>query len=289
MTSKNSLKIGKVSVNINGDFEDEILIEKLRQIEKLVEIVWIGESDFFKDPFYLAELFLENSKIKVGFGVLRAFNCERILRNLKKLSDYDDRIIVGIAGDRIELTYSCVKKLREKFDFPVLCGATGKRSIRKLSEIADGMLLNHISPKHVSWAVKHSTSDFNAAYGPALVLPSEFEQDLLIAAALVMGSSEAFLKEMGYEAIYEEISKVDLMRLIELRHKGDIYGEEDYRKLLKHKQFLLENFTLCGSVHEISQKMLRILELCDHVILADPFFRDENFDRNLKKIKELVL
>uniref|UniRef100_A0A7C3YBY2 LLM class flavin-dependent oxidoreductase n=1 Tax=Geoglobus ahangari TaxID=113653 RepID=A0A7C3YBY2_9EURY len=286
MTSKNFSKIGKISVNINGDFDDEILLDKLKKIKKIVNTVWIGEADFLKDPFHVAKLFLENSEVYVGFGILRANNCGRIIKELSTLNS--DRILIGLAHPNAEIVMNCIKKIKEKYKFPVFCGATGKKNISILSQVADGMLLNHISPKHVSWALKFSKTDFNAAYGPALILPSKFEQDLILAAAIVMGSSKSFLREMGYWDVYQEISKVDLPRLIELRHKGDITHEEDYKILLKHREILLQNFTLSGSFEVFIEKLRDVINLCDHVVLSDPFFREENFDKLLKKIK-LVL
>ena len=286
MISKSFSKIGKISVNINGDFVDEILLDKLKRIEKLVNIVWIGETDFLKDPFHVAKLFLENSEIYVGFGILRADNCGRIIKELGKLNS--DRIFVGLAHPSAKVVLDCIRKIREKYKFPIFCGATGRKNISTLSQVADGMLLNHISPKHVSWALKFSKADFNAAYGPALILPSEFEQDLILAAAIVMGSSETFLKEMGYWDVYQEISRVDLPRLIELRHKGDITHEEDYKILLKHREILLQNFTLFGNFEVFIKNLKEIINLCDHVVLSDPFFREENFDKLLKKIKLIL-
>lgn len=287
MISKNFSKIGKISVNINGDFDDEILLDKLKRIENLVNIVWIGEADFLRDPFQVAKLFLENSEIYVGFGILRASNCGRIIKELSRLNS--DRIFVGLAHPRAKLVLDCIKRIKEKYRFPIFCGATGRKNISILSQVADGMLLNHISPKHVSWAIKFSKSDFNAAYGPALILPSEFEQDLVLAAAIVMGSSETFLKEMGYWDVYQEISKVDLFRLVDLRHKGDITHEKDYKILLKHRKTLLENFTLSGNFEVFVEKLKNVINLCDHVVLSDPFFREENFDKLLKKIKLFLI
>jgi len=287
MTSEKFSKIGRISVNINGDFDDEILVDKLKRVEDLVEIVWIGEADFLKDPFHVARIFLENSEVCVGFGILRTENCGRILRELGSLDS--DRIFVGLAHPKAYRVVDCIKKIREKYGFPILCGATGRKNISVLSQVADGMLLNHISPKHVSWALRFSKADFNAAYGPALILPSEYEQDLILAAAIVMGSSKTFLKEMGYWEVYQEISRVDLKRLVDLRHKGDIRGESDYKILLKHREILLQNFTLSGGFEVFVEKLKKVIDLCDHVVLSDPFFREENFDKLLKKVKSVLL
>ncbi|WP_456477679.1 hypothetical protein [Geoglobus ahangari] len=292
MTSGSSLRIGRVSVNINGDFEDDVLIEKAKRVEGRVDTVWVGESDFFRSPFHVARLILENTNLNVGFGILRAGGCERALQNLKELLDYEGRIFVGIAagdGGRVSHALECIKLLKEKLPFPVLGGGTGRRSIDKLSRVADGMLLNHVSPQHVRWAAGISSSEFNAAYGPALILPSEFEQDLLLAAALVMGSSVGFLREMGYLSVYDELKRIDLMSLIERRQKGeDLSDVQDYRLLMRYKSFLLDRFTLSGDLQTVADKTAELLKVCDHVVLGDPFFRDENFDRKLAELlKEL--
>lgn len=292
MTSESSLRIGSVSININGDFDDETLIEKARRAEKHVDTVWVGESDFFKSPFHVARLILENTNLNVGFGILRAGRCRDAFQNLKGFVSYEGRVFVGIAagdGGRISHAIDCIRLLREKLPFPVLGGGTGRRSIARLSTIADGMLLNHISPHHVRWAVRMSSSSFNAAYGPALILPSKFEQDLLLAAALVMGSSMGFLMEMDYLDVYERLRSVNLMELIERRQKGEDLSEvQDFRLLLKYKSLLLDRFTLSGDLQVVADKTAELLKLCDHVVLGDPFFREDNFDKRLAELlKEL--
>ncbi len=289
MTYESLLKTGRLGININGDFEDKILIEKAVKAEKHVKAVWIGDSDFFKDPFHVAKLVLENADLIVGFGILREKNCSIAIKKLEEFSNYEDRVIVGISagdGGRLKDAARCIEALKKSFDFPVVAGGTGRKSISMLSEIADGILLNHISPHHVEYALKYVKSDFVAAYGPCLILPSPFEQDLLLATAMIMGSSRSFLEDMGYWEIYREISKTDVINLIAKRQKGmDLRGLREYRHIENYKDFLLENFSLAGIMDEISAKIEKLLEMCDHVILSDPFFRDENFD---KKIKEIV-
>ncbi len=292
MTSESLSRIGRISLNINGDFEDEVLVEKARKAERYVDVVWIGESDFFKSPFHVAELFLDSTDLIVGFGILRAGRCESIIRGLRNLERYGDRIIVGISagdGGRVSTAVDCIKKVKERFDLPVLGGGTGKGSISAISRVADGMLLNHVSPEHVRWAVRHSTSHFNAAYGPALSLPSEYEQDLILATALVMGSSRGFLSEMGYDEIFDELRTVNLMDLIERRQKGEnLNADADFEKLLEYRDFLLERFSVAGSTEQISEKISQLLKICDHVVLGDPFFRDGDFDRKLAEILKIL-
>ncbi len=290
MTFGSSLRIGEISVNINGDFDDAILIEKAKRAEKYVDTVWIGESDFFKSPFHVARLILESTDLNVGFGILRAGRCREALQNLKELLDYEGRVLVGVAaGDagKVSEALECIMWLKKNLPFPVLGGGTGRRSIAELSRAADGMLLNHISPEHVRWAAGVSSSSFNAAYGPALILPSEFEQDLLLAAVLVMGSSRAFLREMGYLSVHERLRSVDLMGLIELRQRGeDLSDLQDFREILRFRGFLLNRFTLSGDLSGVALRTAELLKTCNHVVLGDPFFRDENFDKKLARLLE---
>ena len=290
MTYESLLRIGEISININGDFEDDILIEKARRAERYVNGVWIGDSDFFKDPFHLAELFLENTDLIVGFGILRAKNCHRILKKLEKFSELEERVIVGVSagdGGRIDVALKCIQKIKERFRIPVVAGGTGRRALIKLSRISDGFLLNHISPRHVDYALNYVKSDFVSAYGPCLPVPSKFEQDLLLATAIVMGSSKSFIRDMGYEDIFQGIEDIDVLGLIDLRQKGVDLGENpEYRKLERFRDFLLENFSISGSIDEISDKIIILLEKCSHVILSDPFFREENFDVLVRDITE---
>ncbi|AIY90849.1 hypothetical protein [Geoglobus acetivorans] len=282
------MKTGRIAININGDFEDRVLIEKAVRAEKVVGTVWIGDSDFFRSPFHVAELIAENTELNVGFGILRATKCRNIISELGKFRKYGDRIIVGIAagdGGNVGMAERCIRKIKEKYDFPVVAGGTGKIAIRTLSNTADGILLNHISPEHVTWALRYSCAKFNAAYGPALILPSEFEQDLLLASALVMGSSKSFLSEMGYQDVFERVARIDLLKLILKRQKGDdLSDESDFIELLQHRDFLLEKFTLSGTQKAFAEKLSELMTIVDQVILSDPFFRDENFDEKLAKV-----
>ncbi len=289
MTYESLSKIGKLGININGDFEDEILIEKALKAEKHVNVVWIGDSDFFKDPFYVAKLLIENTDLTIGFGILRAKHCHRILKELENFSD-NDRIIVGVSagdGGKIENAMRCILKIKEKYRFPVVAGGTGKKALTELSRISDGFLLNHISPKHVDYALQYVHSEFVSAYGPCLILPSQFEQDLLLATAMIMGSSRNFIDEMGYTRIFEEIKKIDIFGLIAERQKGkDLNGFKEFAKLTNYREFLFEKFSIAGNIDEVSEKIALLLQKCNHVILSDPFFREKDFDERLKKIIE---
>jgi len=289
MTYESLSRIGKLGVNINGDFEDEILIEKALKAEKHVNVVWIGDSDFFKDPFYVARLLIENTDLTIGFGVLRAKNCQRILNELENFPD-ENRMIVGVSagdGGKIESARRCILKIKEKCRFPVVAGGTGKKSLTELSRISDGFLLNHISPKHVDYALQYVHSEFISAYGPCLVLPSQFEQDLLLATAMIMGSSRNFIDEMGYTRIFEEIKKIDILKLIAERQKGkDLNEFKEFAKLTSYREFLFEKFSIAGNIDEVSEKIALLLQKCNHVILSDPFFREKDFDKKLREIIE---
>ncbi len=292
MISESLLRIGRIGININGDFDDEVLVEKALKASEYVNVVWIGDSDFFKDPFYLADLFIENTDLIVGFGILRVKNYHRILNELEKFSGIEERVIVGVAaGDKgsIETTVKCIQKLKEKFEFPVVAGGTGKKALSRLSRVADGILLNHISPHHVNHVLRYVNSDFVSAYGPCLILPSHFEQDLLLATAMIMGSSKSFVEDMGYTEIFEKVRAVDIISLIGERQRGnDLNKFEEFRRLQIYRNFLFENFSISGSIDEVSNKIALLLEMCNHVVLSDPFFREEKFDRFLKKIIQNV-
>ncbi|MBE8538884.1 hypothetical protein [Geoglobus acetivorans] len=292
MTFESLSKTGRIAININGDFEDRVLIEKAVRAERVVDTVWVGDSDFFRSPFQVAELIAENTDLNVGFGILRSTKCQNIISELERFRKYGDRIIVGIAagdGGSIGMVERCIRKIKERYGFPVVAGGTGKIAIRTLSKTADGFLLNHISPEHVTWALRHSSAKFNAAYGPALIFPSEFEQDLILAAALVMGSSKSFLSEMGYRDVFEHVARIDLLKLILKRQKGaDLGGESDFIELLQHRDFLMEKFTLSGTQRTFVKKLSELMTIVDQVILSDPFFRDENFDEKLAKVLKIL-
>jgi len=63
-----------------------------------------------------------------------------------------------------------------------------------------------------------------------------------------------------------------------------IAGEEGAEILFRHREFLLQNFTISGDVEEVRRRIKSLLNICDHVVLADPFFRDVESVRRLKEV-----
>jgi len=290
--SKN-FSIGKVGLNINGDLSEKEIKEIVNIAEKAgIRIVWIGEFEGFEDPFNVAELIGSCSNLYIGFGVLSAQKgWKRIVSGVEGLRErYGDRFIVGIgAGNCINPKegYRKLKKCLDflkDFDFPVVIGA-GSPMTAKLSREADGVLFNSVKEEYIKWLLRYANTPFKAAYGPALILPSKNEEDLLIAAAIVFTGSRKLIEEFQLESVAEELLEVDIMSLVRKRREGGSIAEcREAEVLFRHGDFLLSNFTISGSVESVKARINSLLQLCDHVVLADPFFRDIESVKSLKVV-----
>jgi 5,10-methylenetetrahydromethanopterin reductase len=60
-------------------------------------------------------------------------------------------------------------------------------------------------------------------------------------------------------------------------------------RILKFRDLLIDRFAIAGSLDDIYSRIRSLLELCDHVVLGDPFFRDKNSLKQLKHLRANVL
>ncbi len=280
-------KVGKIGVNINGDLPREEIKRLSEALSKSVKIVWIGDHPLFLSPFEVAELVSENFEHFVGFGVLTPrWDAEKIYSEIKRLErEFGDRYVLGVASGRFRLKdfEKFLRKLKEKFD-DFLCGVTWRKSCEIAKNYCSGILINHVHPKHLS--IFQDFDGFKAAYGPSLILPSEFYQDLVIASAIVMQTSKKFLNEFDYLPIYERVREVDIESLIRKRQKGlNLEKDGDFRRLEEAVRNVIEFFTISGDFEKFSKRVVELLKVCDHVVLGDPFFRDK---KSTEKISLLL-
>jgi 5,10-methylenetetrahydromethanopterin reductase len=288
--------LGKIGVNINGDLYPNEIATKSKLVEKAgIKIVWIGEFEGFEDPLKVAEIIAENTDLKIGFGILSPLrrSCIEIWKGVEALiSSHGQRFYVGIAPGKfinskeaLEKTIECIRFFRGK-KVPVLAGVSSPLITRLSSEITDGILINYVKPEFVQWLKGFTSRDgFSASYGPALVLPSMFEEDLLIASSIVFLSSDRFIQKFGFHEIAAEISIVDTDHLIRLRRHGrSITESRDSKILYKYREFLLDNFSISGDIKTIVSRIRELVQIVDHVILSDPFFRDRNSIKCLDQI-----
>ena len=276
--------LGKISVNINGDLPDSELIDRAKIAEKSgIRIIWIGETSFFRDPFEVAAVIAEATSIRIGFGTVSPLrrSCRNILDRFELLQQrFGERFTLALSPGEVKkgalkAVLSCLFMAKER-GMEVMAGCSGRKITEKSSEICDGILFNYVFPDHIKWISGFLKKRvFTASYGPSLLLPSPFFQDLLLACAIVMGSNREFLREFGYLELYNEISKVNINELIVLRQSGlDISHHPDSALLMEHSRFLLERFSICGNIRDIEERIRALLELCDHVVLGDPVYRD---------------
>ncbi len=288
---KGLFEVLKIGLNLNGDLPDRDLIRIARRCERLRIPVWIGDNELFKDPFYVADLLADHVPV-LGFGVISINRgCLNILRNIEFLiNEYRDTVfLLGIGAGRFKDSkkalmdvIECLRILRSRLGISIFCGCSSPIITRKSSEIADGILFNYGYPDFLSWILKFlkRRDIYKISYAPALILPSEFEYDLLIACSIVSCSSKRFIKEFGFHNMYCELSRLDFKDVIIRRKRGEPVDE----RIMKYGDVLKDKFAIAGDYSSFLNRILSLLNMCDHVVLGDPFFRDENSMRFLKKI-----
>ncbi len=265
--------IGKIGVNVNADPAVSDILKRLRIIEKKgVRIVWIGEFEGFLDPFDFAEFVAKNTSLYVGFGIVSPMRrkCSEIYERFLELKDkFGDRFLLGLgAGARGRGAFRVLKACVEQIPC-TLVGCSSPKITSFASRKASGILFNSVNPVIINrLATFMDKKVFVAAYGPALLLPSEFEEDLLIATAIIF-------KESYYDLFDLHLPDIDFGELVKLRQNGKSIREHELSKeLFAAKDFLFKNFSISGSLKSVVYAVKTLLKLCDHVVLADPFYRD---------------
>ena len=272
-----------LGLNINGDLPDDRLVEVASRADEAGAVIWIGENPLFKDSFYVADLIADYVSVPIGFGIVSPLrrSCSEIIEKVRCLMKKAD-VLVGIAPGSfedpklaIEITLRCLERLRE-LETPLFCGCSSPLITSKASAIADGILYNYGHPEHLRWISSFEVREvIRVAFAPALILPSEFEQDLLLACAIVACSSKRFMREFGFEAMCMDFAELDFGRLISIRQSGgDLFECERFKTILKYRGILLDRFSISGDVASVRRRIKDLLDICDHIVLGDPFFRD---------------
>ncbi len=275
-----------LGLNINGDLPDEKIVEVALKADEVGVVIWIGENELFKDPFYVADLIANFVSVPIGFGIVSPLrrSCSEIIDRVRSLMNrYSNEFLLGIAPGKfkdpktaLEITLRCLRRLKRELGVPIFCGCSSPLITAKASKIADGILFNYCHPDFLRWISRFAENDvIKVAFAPSLILPSEFEQDLLLACAIVSCSSRKFVEEFGFVGMCKDFAELDFGRLISIRQKRENLLEVDeFKKVLKYKGILLEKFSVSGSLDEVKGKINDILKICDHIVLGDPFFRD---------------
>jgi 5,10-methylenetetrahydromethanopterin reductase len=277
-------------LNFNGDQP----LEKIKKGARIAEesgydYIWVGENPEFVHPFpVIAAIAEATSTITVGSGIISPFlnRCGHIGSGFKVFREaYGDRFVIGIApGDRLGLervgvevrgiegrVKECLHDL-ETLGFRFFIGASEPKLLALGNALCDGVLLNYVNPEYVKWSLGFLEKPMYAAtYSPSLLLPDEDSmKHLRLAAAVVAaGSNPAFQREFGLEGKVREIR--------------DILRRKDYGELQKHDSFLLDGFTLSGSLPEIADRIDELGKLgIKQVVLGSPM------SNNLKSIGKLA-
>ncbi len=286
-----------LGLNINGDLPDEKVVEVALKADRANVIIWIGENPLFKDPFYVADLIVDFVSVPIGFGIVSPLrrSCSEIVEQVHSLINrHSNEFLLGIAPGNfrdpkkaLEVTVRCLEKLKEKLDIPIFCGCSSPIITAKASKIADGILFNYGYPEFLKWISRFAEREIiKVAFAPALILSSDFEQDLLLACAIVSCSSRKFVEEFGFVKMCKDFAELDFGRLISIRQRGaDLFEVDDFKTILKYRDVLLDKFSISGNLSDVKKRVKDLLKICDHVVLGDPFFRDGKAVELLKSIK----
>ncbi len=287
-----------LGLNINGDLPDEKIIDVAFKADEVGVVIWIGENELFKDPFYVADLIANFVSVPIGFGIVSPLrrSCSEIVERVRGLMNkHSNEFLLGIAPGKfkdpktaLEITLKCLRRLKRELEVPIFCGCSSPLITAKASKIADGILFNYCHPDFLRWISRFAERDIiKVAFAPSLILPSEFEQDLLLACAIVSCSSRKFVEEFGFVDMCRDFA-FDFGRLISIRQKGgNLLEVDEFKKILMYKDVLLEKFSISGRLDEVKGKINDILKICDHVVLGDPFFRDRKAVDLLIRLVEL--
>ncbi|MFO7966114.1 MAG: hypothetical protein R6U44_00750 [Archaeoglobaceae archaeon] len=279
----------RLSLNVNGDLPVEDLIDRVKIAESAgIGQIWIGELEQFKDPVEVAEEIEPETNAEICVLLSTSRNpCSEIITTSKK---YTVGLILGRAKD-LELFISCLKKLKEVAETEmVYAGVSGPIITERASEYADGLLFNYVYPEYVEWIEGYmklgkETGILTSSFGPSLLLPSPFYEELLIAAAIVMQSNPFFLKTFNLQEMSQRIP-ADLSKLVRLRQaRQSVTENPEFLQMREYSQDLLKLFTISGDLEEVRNRISQLLQLCDNVVLGDPFFRDIESLKTLKRLK----
>lgn len=279
----------EIGVNINGDRSLEMIEKGAVAAEKSgFSSIWVGEKPKFFHPFtVIAAIAHSTKKVKLGSGIISPLlnRCDFIKGGFNVLREsYGNRFVVGLApGDRMglrdvgvqvrrvkEKLVNCLLELKQQ-GFEVYVGVSDPALASLGGKIADGLLINYVKPEYVEWAIsKTGKKVLKAAYGPSLLFPDNRRAELLLigAAIVAAGSSLSFQREFGL------VERVEELKMIISRRA---YGE-----LHRHRDFLLENFTISGKLKEIKERVVELEGLgVSQVIFGAPM------SHNISSIAEL--
>ncbi len=277
----------RLSLNINGDLPLKDLIDRVKIAESAgIESIWIGELEQFKSSIEVAAQLEPETGAELCVLLSTSRNsCSEIITASKK---YAVGLIPGRAKD-LENFISCLKEVKGEAE-TVYAGVSGPLITERASEYADGLLFNYVYPEYIEWIERYmkpgeETETLTSAFGPSLFLPSPFYEELLIAAAIVMQSNPFFLETFNLQKMSRQIPS-DLYKLVRLRQARQSVNEtQEFHQIKEYSQELLKLFTISGEMEEVRNRIHQLLHLCDSVVLGDPFFRDIESLKNLKRLK----
>jgi len=236
-------------------------ISEIIQISKIAEkngfhSIWFGDAPNLRHIFPLLSTIADKtSTIKIGTSILsvNAHNPVHVLKCFQLLIKlYGNRFRIGLGrggykhlkmlGKENNKTFPIFQKyltlLKNSLEYtPIYIGATGLKTLKTFGNKFDGVIINHLYPKFIECTIKNSKlSKRILAIAPAYYNPNKKEKiNLILNAALIASEMPDDLAVvLGISDKISEIKKY--------------YALKNIQKLSMMQEFLLEKFTLSGSL-----------------------------------------
>ncbi|MHA1754450.1 MAG: LLM class flavin-dependent oxidoreductase [Candidatus Odinarchaeia archaeon] len=272
-------------------------VNKIIKIAKIAEnagfhSLWVGEGPDHRSIFPILAAIAHNTRnITLGTSILSVHIHKpvHILKSFELLiNQYGDRFIIGIGkggykhlkmiGKLKHKTfplfeqYLKILKANQFFKNKLYLGATGLETLKKYANRFDGVLMNFISPQYISeYLNKIKIKSKILAIGPSSYLPDKNEEkDLIYNCALIAS-------EMSDNVI--KMLKINM----EINNIRKYYRIKKFEKLSQYKKFLINNFSISGSLTDIKNKVEELDNIgVDELIFGHPI------TSNLTKFKEFA-
>ncbi|WEU39696.1 MAG: LLM class flavin-dependent oxidoreductase [Candidatus Odinarchaeum yellowstonii] len=289
----------RIGLNIDGLYEISTLIKKCRIIEKTgFDTIWLGEGPEHRHIYpVLATAASKTEKITIGTSILSVHMHKpfQLFQAFKLLKDvFGNRFIIGIGrGGEKHLasigknSFKTISLLEEylriynnsKLNLPIYLGAIGFKTLIKLGDKFNGVIINSISPKIIKTIMEKTKLKNNniLAIGPAAYRPSKKTWNKFLMACAFIASELPDRIALEFE-INTQIQEV-----------RSYFFKHNIIELNRIAAFLIENFGIAGSIEDFEKRVSELEKIgVKEVIFSHPISEEaRKFNEFTKKIDRL--
>ncbi len=289
----------KIGLHIDGMYDIHALIKKSRIIEKTgLDAIWLGEGPEHRHIYpVLGTVASKTKSIIIGTSILSVHMHKplQLFQAFKLLKEaFGDRFIIGlgrggekhlkIIGKNIFKTIPLLEEYLHTYtdfqlDLPIYLGAIGFKTLIKLGDKFDGVIINSISPRIIKTVIdKTGLKNSNIlAIGPSAYLPDKtlLNKFLITCAFIASELPEKIALELGVDRQLQQVRKYFL--------------NHNITELKNMRGFLEENFGLAGSMEDFENRVFELEKIgVKQVIFSNPITENHGkFNEFVKKIAEL--